>query len=320
MITLGVLDQCPVFPGQTAAGALRETIALAQAAERLGYRRFWVAEHHSSGVFACASPEILISVIAAKTTTIRVGAGGVTLPFYSPLKVAETFRMLHTIFPDRIDLGIGRGPGAGHRAIEALAGRARPDDGRYAEKIREVIGFLTATLPTAHPYADVHATPDGPGSPEIWLLGSGSGGVRTAASLGLPMCFAHFLHARPEPHMTAAYRRDFRRSGLLDRPRASLAVRVLCAEDSSEAARLAAYSWAAMGAQGGVAAAAGGADDGALPIVTGTPGEVKARLLELARLYEVEDLILTTICAGLGARIRVYGLLAEAFELTVAAR
>jgi luciferase family oxidoreductase group 1 len=319
MITLGVLDQCPVFPGQTAAGALREAIVLAQAAERLGYRRFWVAEHHSSGVFACASPEILISVIAAKTATIRVGAGGVTLPFYSPLKVAETFRMLHALFPDRIDLGIGRGPGAGHRAIEALAGRARADDGRYAEQLREVIGFLTGTLPAAHSYGDVHAVPDGPGAPEIWLLGSGSNGVRTAASLGLPMCFAHFFQSRPQPHMTAAYRRDFRPSGLLDRPRASLAVRVLCAQDSSEAVRLAAHSWATVATRGGAATPAG-ADDRALPVVTGTPGEVRARLLELARLYEVEDLVLTTICAGLGPRIRVYELLAEAFELTAPTR
>jgi luciferase family oxidoreductase group 1 len=319
MITLGVLDQCPIFPGQTAAGALRETIVLAQAAERLGYRRFWVAEHHSGSVFACASPEILISVIAANTATIRVGAGGVTLPFYSPLKVAETFRMLHAIFPDRIDLGIGRGPGAGHRAIEALAGSAPADDGRYAEQIREVIGFLTGTLPTAHRYANVRAIPDGPGAPETWLLGSGSNGVRIAAGLGLPICFAHFLHSRPQPQMTAAYRRDFRPSGLLDRPRASLAVRVLCARDSGEAARLAAHSWATLGSQGGAATPAG-ADDSALLVVTGTPDAVKARLLELARLYEVEDLVLTTICAGLGARIRVYELLAEAFELTAATR
>ncbi|MBV9020936.1 MAG: MsnO8 family LLM class oxidoreductase, partial [Ktedonobacteraceae bacterium] len=227
MVTLSVLEQAPVFCGSTAAEAIQQTIALAQAVERLGYRRFWLAEHHKDRLLASSVPEILAAAVAAHTTHIRVGSGGVLLPHYSSFKVAETFRMLHTLFPNRIDLGIGRGA-VGAPDIDKLLGLSTTsgDSGNsYAQQIRDLINFVENTLPDGHPYEGTRVMPDGPGSPEVWLLGSGPNSVEIAASLGISFCFAQFLNQRPLPKVTAAYRQQFRPSASLREPRASLAVR-----------------------------------------------------------------------------------------------
>ena len=160
MITLSVLDQVPLFRGNTVVEALHESIALAQTAEHLGYKRFWIAEHHNMGHFACATPEILATMIAAHTTKIRIGSGGVMLPNYSPLKVAETFRMLSTLFPDRINLGIGRGPGANEPASTALKPYlSSADADLYIQQIQDLLGFLRNAFPKSHPYKEVRAVP-----------------------------------------------------------------------------------------------------------------------------------------------------------------
>ncbi|MBV9690772.1 MAG: MsnO8 family LLM class oxidoreductase [Ktedonobacteraceae bacterium] len=241
MVMLSVLDQVPVVHGSTAAEAIQETVALAQAVERLGYRRFWVAEHHSHGLFACPVPEILMAAIAANTTHIRVGSGGVLLAYYSPFKVAETFRMLHTLFPNRIDLGVGRAAPTipdldkllGLRSTSAESGNP------HAQQVRDLISFVE----NSHPYEHIQVTPDGLGSPEVWLLGSSSTSVEIAASLGISFCFAQFLNQHPLPKVTAAYHQNFRPSASLREPRASLAVRVLCADSEQEAQQLALSFW-----------------------------------------------------------------------------
>ena len=173
MIRLSVLDQSPIRSGGTAADAIGETVQLAQAAERLGYHRYWVAEHHSHGAFAGTSPEILIGQIASTTKTIRVGSGGVMLSHYSALKVAESFRVLETLHPGRIDLGLGRAPGADRLTSAALAPEQsgfRYDD--FPQKVSDLRGWIEGSLPEEHPFARIRAMPAGETAPEMWLLGN----------------------------------------------------------------------------------------------------------------------------------------------------
>jgi luciferase family oxidoreductase group 1 len=244
MIALSVLDQVRFFRGSTASETISESIALALEVERLGYQRFWIAEHHSMGHFACASPEILAAVIAAHTARIRVGSGGVMLSNYSPFKVAETFRLLHTLFPGRIDLGIGRGAGANPPALDALnPSHNAGETDHYSQQVQDLVGFVQNNLPETHPYYGAWTMPDGPGSPEVWILGSGESSMEIAADQGLPFCFAQFIHSKARPHIIAAYRQHFRPSYSLPAPRASLAVRVLCAENAEQAQQLARSFW-----------------------------------------------------------------------------
>ncbi|GCE50006.1 luciferase family oxidoreductase group 1 [Thermosporothrix hazakensis] len=319
---LSVLDQLPVYT--EAAQAVRESVALAQAVEQLGYTRFWVAEHHSDPVMACASPEVLVAAIAAQTSSIQVGSGGVMLPYYSSLKVAETFRLLHALYPGRIDLGIGQGPGA---SAEAMAALKRGVDEPYDQQIRALLHFLTATDST------VRAMPEGCGAPRVWLLGGGTKSVELAASLGLSYCFAQFIQKRCFPEVMQTYRAHFRPSALQAEPCASLAVRVICAEEEAEAHRLARVFWlTAIRAQRALPCERLPALDEALRyeydeqdqaflrehellMVAGTPEQVRTRLLKLADIYAVDELVVLTICPDYTARVRSYELLARAFAL-----
>src|SRR6516165_10746183 len=171
---LSVLDQSPVSEGSTPAQALRNTVELARLTDRLGYARYWVAEHHATASLASPAPEILIARLGAETTRIRVGSGGVMLPHYSPLKVAEQFRMLHALYPDRVDLGIGRAPGGAPLETFALR-RERlktplPDD--FPDQLVELLGFLNQEFAARHPFSRIKVSPEMPGTPEVWLLGS----------------------------------------------------------------------------------------------------------------------------------------------------
>ncbi len=173
-LRLTVVEQSPLRKGGSGADALSETIELARATEALGYERFWVAEHHNIRSIASTSPEILIGQIGAATTRIRIGSGGVMLPHYSAFKVAENFRMLETLFPGRIDLGLGRAPGGDQRTAAAMAYPAAPIDVRaYPEQVDDLIGFLGDRLPDEHPFKSLSPGPRTEGMPEIWLLGSG---------------------------------------------------------------------------------------------------------------------------------------------------
>ena len=174
-LALSVLDQSPVPDGSTAADALRSTLGLARAAESLGYRRYWVAEHHGTRSLAATAPEVLVGAVAGATSTIRVGSGGVLLSHYSPLKVAETFRTLSALYPGRIDLGVGRTPGADpvtEAALQYLPGV--PGDERYVDKVVDLVGFLHDRLDPGHPFERVRAMPDGVVVPQVWMLGSSS--------------------------------------------------------------------------------------------------------------------------------------------------
>src|SRR3984957_6559978 len=240
MIKLSILDQSPVSDGYTPADALRNTIELARLADRLGYERYWIAEHHAIVTLASPAPEILIARIGAETSGIRIGSGGVLLPHYSPLKVAETFRMLHAMYPGRIDLGIGRAPGGS--GLEAFALRRdrseRLQNDDFEEQLTELLAFLHHEFPSDHPFARIKVSPEMPGAPEVWLLGSSAWSSALAAKMGLPYAFAHFI--APEETLAAVkfYRANFQASKRLSHARAIVSLGVICADTEEEAKRL----------------------------------------------------------------------------------
>src|ERR1700689_1007792 len=237
-----VLDQSPIPEGLTGVDALRNTIDLAQLADRLGYHRYWVAEHHGGPMLAGPSPEALIGPIAAATTRIRVGSGGVMLPHYSPLKVAETFSVLAGLFPERIDLAIGRAAGTDPLTTFALQRdrrQASPDD--FSQQIDELLGYLHNSLPADHPFTRLAATLPGlPQRPQPWLLGSSPQSALWAAELGLPYAFADFINPRGA-EIAALYRERFAEHEHAGRkPQTAVAVWVICAHSDDEAQLLAA--------------------------------------------------------------------------------
>src|ERR1700710_2947802 len=244
---LSVLDQSPIRKDGTAADAVAETIALAKACDRLGYHRYWLAEHHNSNSFAGSCPEILIGRVAQETNRIRVGSGGVMLTHYSPLKVAEQFRMLDVLTPGRIDLGMGRAPGTDQLTARALqAGpQAWPIDA-FPSQVQLLRQFLDDSsgkvpLPSDHPYRGIHAMPRAPTpGPELWMLGSGIHGAVYAAELGLPFSHAYFISSEGSEDAANEYRLRFKPSVACPVPRLSMGVAALVGETEEDAARLAA--------------------------------------------------------------------------------
>lgn len=332
MIRLSVLDQSPVSEGSTGGDALRNSIDLAQLAESLGYHRYWVAEHHATPMLASPSPEALIGPIAALTSTMRVGSGGVMLPHYSPLKVAETFSMLSGLFGGRIDLGIGRAAGTDPLATFALQRdrrQAAPDD--FPEQLLELRGYLEESLPPEHPFARVAQLPGNPEKPEIWLLGSSAQSAIWAGELGLPYVFADFINSEGA-HIADLYRERFTPTARLAEPRMMVATWALCAETEDEAQRLSTSSRMALtllrttGKLIRVPTIETAArfleqQDRALPIarrrrmILGTKEVVRSGLEAIAREYGAEELMVVTITHSHEARRHSYALIAQAFEL-----
>ena len=239
MIKLSVLDQSPISDGSTAAQAFSHTVTLAQEVEKLGYTRFWVSEHHNSVSLAGSSPEILISHIAAKTERMRVGSGGVMLPHYSPYKVAENFRVLEALYPNRIDLGVGRAPGGMPIATRALQEGKMVSLDQYPEQIADVAMYLHDQVPENHHYANLKATPVIPTSPDMWLLGSSGESAKIAAQQGASFAFAQFINGYGGPEVMEAYKKQFQPSYLGDKPKSIVAIFVICGETNEEAEKIA---------------------------------------------------------------------------------
>ena len=341
-LQLGVLDQSPVPEGSDGARALRNTIDLAMHAESLGYGRYWVAEHHGGPMLAGASPEALIGPIASGTRSIRVGSGGVMLPHYSPLKVAEAFSVLAGLFPGRIDLGIGRAAGTDPTTSYALQRdrrEAAPDD--FPQQLAELMAYLRDEMPADHPFARLTALPGRPGAPSLWLLGSSPQSALWAAEAGLPYAFADFINPLGAS-MVAEYRTRFAPSADLDAPRVIVAVSAICADTDEEAEHLAASVTMAMrllrrGRPIAVPtperARAWLAEDGARRrarpgeprrrrarrMVVGSPSTVRAGLEDVAAQYGAGELLLVTITHSHEARRRSYELIAEALGVSPAA-
>ena len=216
---LSILDQSPIRAGGTAAQALNQTIDLAKRCDALGYHRYWVAEHHNTKSFAGSAPEVLIARLDAETKTMRIGSGGVMMPHYAPLKVAETFRLLETLYPGRIDLGLGRAAGAEPRTTAALmpGPKAYPLE-VFPQQVQLLTQFLedatglegdSGGFPDDHPYRGIHAAPMGPGVPDMWLLGSGGDSAMHAALFGLNYCYAHFINPESPSRAFETYRKHF---------------------------------------------------------------------------------------------------------------
>ncbi len=340
---VSIIDQSPVSAGSTPADALRNSIELACLADRLGYERYWIAEHHAITALASPAPEILMSRIAAETRGIRIGSGGVMLPHYSPLKVAEVFRMLHAMYPGRIDLGVGRAPGGTPLdtfALQRYRGQQLSSDD-FPQQMMELLAFLNRDFPAKHPFNRLTVSPDMPGSPEVWLLGSSLWSAAAAAQLGLRYAFAHFIDSNPTRAALEHYFSNFTPSGNLSAPSGNLsaphamvAPGVLCADTEAEAQRLltSARLFRRRIRQGDVrpiptpeeAIAELGASSGPPPnelgdwprYFTGTPEIVRDQLIDMASVLHVDELMIVTIVHDHRARMRSYELLARAFNLT----
>ena len=329
---LGVLDQSPVISGHTAADALRETIALARLADELGYHRYWLAEHHAIAALADPCPEVLAARVAAETRRIRVGTGGVLLPYYSPLKVAEVFRMLEALYPGRIDLGLGRAPGGDMRTAQAMADGARIDPDRFPTQVQELVGYLDRSLPDRHPFARVRVQPTGDTAPEVWLLGSSDYSGALAAHLGLRFAFAHFISAQASESVMCAYRSQFESSPRDASPSSLLCVFTICAETMEQAERLAkSVDLRRLHMAKGIESAVPTLEEAEAYVysepertyvaqqrarlVHGDPETVRDKLQALAALNQADELMIITITGDYASRRRSYELVAEAFEL-----
>lgn len=338
---LGVLDQVPLRSGGSAVESIRETVELARLADRLGYHRYWLAEHHGSRALSCGSPEVLIPVLAGATQRVRVGAGGIMLPHYSALKVAESFRMLEALFPGRIDLGLGRAPGGDALTDAALAdvagllrgGHYSPHAAvdQYPAQVRDLVGFLSDSLPEGHPFRAIRAVPEVRSAPEIWLLGSGTSSARLAAHLGCPYSHAHFISPRTTVEAVSRYRAEFR-PGVVEEPAVSLGVMVVCAESDEEAERLclSRFLWWIKLTRGdfgpfpsveeALAYPYSDADRATLEklrrrSIFGEPLAVRSTLEDLAASVQADELVALTITHDVDARRRSYELLARVFDL-----
>jgi luciferase family oxidoreductase group 1 len=333
-LQISVLDQSPIARGSSGAEALRNTLDLARLADGLGYHRYWVAEHHGGPMLAGPSPEVLIGPIAQSTSHIRVGSGGVMLPHYSPLKVAESFSVLAGLYPGRIDLAVGRAAGTDPLTTFALQRdrrEASPDD--FPNQLGELLAYLEDRMPPEHPFARLAGTLPGlPHAPEPWLLGSSPQSALWAAELGLPYAFADFINPSGAAIATS-YRERFIDSQRLEAPRVAVGVWALCADSRDEAEFLAASSrWAMVKLRRGELIAVPpplealrhleaerGAETLAAPrrrrMVLGTGEEVREQLERVAADYGAQELIIVTITHDHAHRRRSYELLAEAFEL-----
>jgi luciferase family oxidoreductase group 1 len=332
MPRLSILDQSPVISGHTPPEAVRETVKLAQAADALGFHRYWLAEHHNMRGLADPCPEILLAAIGATTSRIRIGTGGVLLPYYSPLKVAEVFRMHEALCPGRIDLGIGRAPGGDRLTAKAINPHAFDDMDAFPRQVLETVCWLDGRMPDDHPFRSIRAMPSGDTAPEVWLLGSSDYSASLAAWLGLRFAFAHFISAHGGDAVSRDYRAGFRASDREAEPCNMVCVFAICAETEADAERLAASIdhrrlLMAVGQEAPVAtveeALARGYDEREREIirreraraVIGTPDTVKARLLEIQQAYAADELMVITITGDYASRLRSYQLLAEAFAL-----
>lgn len=329
-IPLSVLDLAPVPEGLEAGDALRNSLDLAPRAERLGYTRYWVAEHHNMPGIASSSPPVLLAHIASVTSTIRVGSGGVMLPNHSPLVVAEQFGMLEALHPGRVDLGLGRAPGTDLLTARALRRTNLPGEvGEFPEQLMELMSYFDGDWPAEHPFRGITANPGLGNRPTIWMLGSSTYGAEAAGLLGLPYSFAHHFAAANTDAAVRVYRDSFQSSDVLAKPYLMIGVSAVCAETQERAEWL-----AAPGALSFVRMRSG--RPGKFPTpeeanayqyspaeqallatrkgsqIVGDPPTVHKALSELAERTGADELIVTSMVHGHADRVRSFELIAEA--------
>jgi luciferase family oxidoreductase group 1 len=329
-IPLSVLDLAPVPTGTTPSEAIRRTVDLARLAEKLGYVRYWFAEHHGMPSVASSAPEILIGHIASATQKIRVGAGGIMLPNHTPLKVAETFRTLEALHPGRIDLGLGRAPGSDQAASRALEASDGHD---FSQQLAELLAFCGQTEFAAnHPFRKVLAIPDDAPLPPIWILGSSGASARLAGNAGMGYSFASHFSPTPAGPAFNAYADSFKPSAQFARSNAILGVAVVCAETDEEANHLATtmdLAWLRI-RRGEFRPLPSPEEAKAYPYadfeleavreyrsrtVIGNPQKVKTQIESLVRDSGADEVMVVSNLHGHAERLRSYELLASAFKL-----
>ncbi|MEZ0073067.1 LLM class flavin-dependent oxidoreductase [Planotetraspora sp. GP83] len=331
-VPLSILELATVGEGGSPAGSLRDATELARRAEEWGYHRIWVAEHHGMPGVASSSPAVIIAHLAAATSSIRLGSGGVMLPNHAPLVIAEQFGTLHALHPGRIDLGLGRAPGTDMATANALRRSAQVEPDEFPQQVAELTAFLDNAFPPGHPYAKILAVPGGSSRPPIWLLGSSGFSAQLAGLLGLPFAFAHhFSAANTEPALDL-YRSVFRPSEVLAAPYAMIGVAAIAADTEEEALRQAmpgALSWLRMrfGRPGPVPtpeeaqaypytpAEAEFVRDRLSTVVYGDADGVRAGLEALRERTGADELMITTMVHGGAARLRSYELIAKAYGM-----
>jgi luciferase family oxidoreductase group 1 len=323
-----------IVTGRTPAESIRETVALAQLCDELGYHRYWVSEHHNTDSVAGSAPEVLLGALAVATQRIRLGSAGVMLPHYSSLKVAEQFRVLEALAPGRIDLGLGRAPGGDGRTAFALNPNAATAAEFFPSQVRDVLAWVSAgELPANHPFRDVKAQPQGPGVPEVWILGSSTYGAQVAAHFGLPYCFAYFfsegLGAREALDL---YRDTYKPSARHPEPYSAICVLAMAAETQAKADRLfvAREVWRAERERGRYVALPSPEEAAAFAFtdaerqrnaalrgraLSGTAELVRERLMAVANELDVDEVAVVTAAHDAEDRRMSYRLLAEAFQL-----
>lgn len=322
-----ILDQSPVSEGSTPGEALQQTATLAQSAEKWGYTRFWVSEHHDAPILAGSSPEILIAHLGAVTEKIRLGSGGVMLPHYSSFKIAENFKLLEALYPGRIDAGVGRAPGGMPRASLALnEGRSRNVD-RFPDQIDELSMYLNDAIPEDHMYYGMKATPLTLSAPPLWILGSSMSSALLAAEKGLPYMFAHFINGEGGQDFTRTYRERFERlEG--KQPYVGFAIFVVCQDTEQEAERVAASLDLAlsMGAQGMPSEGTPSpekaqayeyskfenllVEENRRRMVVGNPEQVADQLEALAEEYGADEVMLVSIAYDFKDKLKTFELVA----------
>jgi luciferase family oxidoreductase group 1 len=330
-LQLSILDQSIIRKGGTATQALAETIEAAKLAEQLGYTRFWVSEHHNSTLIAGSAPELLMVKLADETRHIRIGSGGIMLPNHSALKVAENFRLLETLFPGRIDLGMGRAPG-GDRVTASLLNPSNTfSEQSYFTQLEHLQAYFRDEAATG--YGPLLAVPQSPGIPMQWILGSSSGGSSLiAAKYGLGLVIAKFINGHAGPEVAKQYIQGFQPSEQFPEPRVMLAISVLCAETEEKAKllrKLSDYSLLKF-EQGRFEPMVDPKDiedyqfsdeekirihNNRGRIVSGTPAQVKTQLEQLASDYGVDEIIVTTMTYSHEDRLTSFKLLADTFKL-----
>jgi luciferase family oxidoreductase group 1 len=333
-IRLSVLDQSVACVGRGQDESIRNTVELARHCEALGYHRFWLSEHHSLPTIVGTAPEVLMAAIAARTQRIRIGSAGVMLPHYSPLKVAEQFRVLDALAPGRIDLGVGRAPGSDQRT--ALLLNPDPQSAQhFPQQVRELHAWISGVeWPEGHPARGIQALPQSATAPQLWMLGSSGYGAQLAAHFGMPYAFAHFISEEGAEEALSLYRHAFK-PGLVDEPQAVVCVWALAADTEEEAWHLFASRERArmdrnLGRFGPLLPPAEALreygereqpsrQDLRRKAIVGTASQVKARIEALAEELQVREVAVITWTWDPAAQRRSYELLAQAFGAVPAA-
>lgn len=331
-LRLSILDQSQVRRNGTAFDALQESGELVQIAEKLGYTRYWVSEHHNFKMVAGTAPEVLIPFLASKTKSIRIGSGGIMLPNHSTLKVAENFGLLETLFPGRIDLGIGRAPGGDRLSSHLLNPSNTFSEKEFFQQLLDLRAFLRAEEIPESVHEKVKSYPHPENMPELWLLTSSGGSAQFAAHLGVGLSFAQFINPEGGPDTADFYRHNFRASEELQQPKVNVGIFGFCSEDQQKVADwITEFDYRMLHIESGAT--------GTLPsfeeikkfqynlqqrariafnrgrFIAGTPDHFKSELQKISERYETDEIMIATIAEDFADRKKSYELLAEEFQL-----